>query len=192
MNVVWTPGDPFAQTFPDLYRPHSHAPGLCPVPLISVRKSFCKSNLSPSCWKGTIFLGGREQHSCLIQDSCLFSVRFSLIFPCIPIFPTRNESILALIFLVSKGVYPWVAGWRSRRGEHHTTEAQGSEEAPTPSLEGPRNPQHQRSLYLALLCSSLSGAVSLPLPATASSLMRGRSSAWRLLGVGGGSTDGWE
>ena len=106
MNVVWTPGDPFAQTFPGLYRPHSHAPGLCPVPLISVRKSFCKSNLSPSCWKGTIFLGGREQHSCLIQDSCLVSVRFSLIFPCIPIFPTRNESILASIFLVSKGVYP--------------------------------------------------------------------------------------
>ena len=82
--------------------------------------------------KGTIFLGGREQHSCPIQDSCLFSLRFPLIFPCIPIFPTRNESILASIFLVSKGVYPWVAGWRSRRGEHHTTEAQGSGEAPHP------------------------------------------------------------
>lgn len=45
---------------------------------------------------------------------------------------------------------------------------QGSEEAPTPSWKDP-GAQHQRSLYLALLCSSLSGAISLPLPATASS-----------------------
>lgn len=116
MNVVWTSGDPFAQTFPDLYCPHSHAPVLCPVPLISVRKSFCKSNLSPSCWKGTIFLGGREQHSCPIQDSCLFSLRFPLIFPCIPIFPTRNESILASINSCFKGSVSLGGGVEESKG----------------------------------------------------------------------------
>lgn len=73
-------------------------------------------------------------------------------------------------------------GGRDGKGKHHKTEAQVSVEAFTPSSEGPRNPKHQRGLYLALLCSSLSAAVSLPLPATASSLTLGQSFAWRLWG----------
>lgn len=69
-----------------------------------------------------------------------------------------------------------------RGSKHHKTEVQVSVEAFTPSSEGPRNPKHKRGLYLVLLCSSLSAAVSLALPDTASSLTLGQSFAWRLWG----------
>lgn len=186
------PWRPLCPNFPRPLLPPLTCPGVCPVPLISVRKSFCKSNLSPSCWKGTIFLGGRKQHSCPIQDSCLFSLRFPLIFPCIPIFPTRNESILASIFLVSKGVYPWVAGWRSRRGEHHTTEAQGSGEAPHPLFGRTQEPPTPEEFIF-------SASLLLPqwrcLPPVACHRLlpdAGTELCLEIVGGWGGSTDGWE